>query len=52
VHLATETNRLDEALAVFDAALAREPNLAIGWNNRGNVLTRMGRFEAPLRSRP
>jgi predicted TPR repeat methyltransferase len=45
-----ESDRLEEALAAFDAVLAIKPDLAIAWNNRGNVLTKIGRFEEAVES--
>ncbi len=37
--------RAQEALALFDQALAQAPDLAEAWFHRGNLLTAMGRHE-------
>jgi hypothetical protein len=38
-------DRDDAALADFDAAVARDPNFALAFANRGYLLNRLGRFE-------
>src|SRR5579884_1789726 len=42
-------NRLDEALASFDAAIAIKPDAA-AYNNRGSVLNKLGRLEEAIAS--
>lgn len=42
-------NRLDEALASFDAAIAIKPDAA-AYNNRGSVLNKLGRFDEAIAS--
>jgi tetratricopeptide (TPR) repeat protein len=49
-------DRDHEAIADFGAAVARDPNFASAFANRGYLLNRLGRFEAaspilPARSR-
>ena len=39
-------DRDEEAIADFDAAVARDPNFALAFANRGYLLNRLGRFDA------
>jgi protein O-GlcNAc transferase len=43
-----QAGRLEEALAAFDQALARDPSLAAAWNNKGLALNGLGRLEEAL----
>ena len=45
-----DAGRLDEALALYDAALVRWPEQALIWNNRGNSLLELARFEDAAQS--
>ncbi len=45
-----QEDRLEEALAAYDEAVAVEPSFAAAWLNRGLVLRRLGRHEAQIRS--
>jgi len=35
----------DTALKCFDKALSLDPNLAVAWSNKGNILARLDRFD-------
>ncbi len=45
-----ELRRFAEALADYDAALAREPRNAVIWNNRGNALAALGQNQQAIES--
>jgi tetratricopeptide (TPR) repeat protein len=44
-----QLGRLDEALAALDEAIAREPDVAASWANRGILNDRLGNYEAAIR---
>jgi predicted O-linked N-acetylglucosamine transferase (SPINDLY family) len=43
-------DRLQDALAAYDRAIALDPDNAGAWNNRGNILRRTGRLEDAVAS--
>jgi len=45
-----DAGRLEQALALYDAALVRWPEQALLWNNRGNTLLEMAQFEDAAQS--
>lgn len=45
-----DAGRLEQALALYDAALVRWPEQALLWNNRGNTLLALARFEDAVHS--
>ena len=42
--------KYDEALSVYDTVLGNRPDLAAAWNNRGNTLLKLCRYEQAVES--
>ena len=45
-----DSGRFQDALALYEDALACWPTLALIWNNRGNTLLELGKFEQAVHS--